>query len=152
MKFHLDENVLTAVINPDGKWNHSEFPHPLVTLDYDEDYDLIAVVICGISDEKPRSNEVTQSRRAYSMGLLGASRHSNMVERKANTIMFCTGCGGYNVELVGTSGYFNSGESYRDGETWICNDCENMITIYLKPHVEDNPLMDIIRQELEDDL
>lgn len=66
--------------------------------------------------------------------------------------MFCTACGGYNVELVGTSGYFTSGESYRDGETWECNDCENEIIIYLKPQVEDNSLMDIIRKKLEDDL
>jgi hypothetical protein len=27
----------------EGAWDHSEFPHPLVTLDYDKDGNLLAV-------------------------------------------------------------------------------------------------------------
>lgn len=51
MKLILDGDVITAILDPNGEWTHSEFPHPLVTLDYDKNYDVIAVVICGISEE-----------------------------------------------------------------------------------------------------
>jgi hypothetical protein len=32
----------------DGKWHHSEFPHPLVTLDYDIDGNLLEVSVVNV--------------------------------------------------------------------------------------------------------
>lgn len=40
-------HTATIVRDDDGVWVRSEFPHPLVTLDYDKDDRLIQVVVCG---------------------------------------------------------------------------------------------------------
>lgn len=41
--------VLYIAIDPDGVWARSEFPHPLITVDYDADDNVI-----GISPAGPR--------------------------------------------------------------------------------------------------
>lgn len=45
---HLnDGQVLYIAIDPDGTWARSEFPHPLVTIDYDADDNLIGISPAG---------------------------------------------------------------------------------------------------------
>lgn len=39
--------VTTSVICNEGTWERSEFPHPLVTLDYDAQGVLLQVVVLG---------------------------------------------------------------------------------------------------------
>lgn len=39
--------TLVNVKRLDGEWDHSEFPHPLVTLDYDEHGRLLNVEVAG---------------------------------------------------------------------------------------------------------
>lgn len=47
---HLNEGeVLYIAIDPDGVWARSEFPDPLITVDYDADDNVI-----GISPAGPR--------------------------------------------------------------------------------------------------
>lgn len=47
---HLNEGqVLYIALDPDGVWARSEFPHPLVTVDYDDEDRVI-----GISPAGPR--------------------------------------------------------------------------------------------------
>lgn len=48
--------VVTVKIT-DKPWAASEFPHPLVTLDYDEKGDLVAVEVCGTDLEVTEHRE-----------------------------------------------------------------------------------------------
>lgn len=36
-----------TIIRDSSDWHHSEFPHPLVTLDFDSEYKLISVEVVG---------------------------------------------------------------------------------------------------------
>jgi hypothetical protein len=45
---HLDDGaVFVITINPAAEWDHSKFPHPLVTADYDADGKLFKIVAVG---------------------------------------------------------------------------------------------------------
>lgn len=55
---HLNEGqILYIALDPDGVWARSEFPHPLVTVDYDAEDRVI-----GISPAGPR---ITSTLDAY---------------------------------------------------------------------------------------
>lgn len=41
----LGENVTKVMLNHEAEWHHSEFPHPLVTLDFDAEDKLIGVSV-----------------------------------------------------------------------------------------------------------
>lgn len=41
--------ILYQIIVREGVWDRSEFPHPLVTLDYEADGNLLAVTAPGVS-------------------------------------------------------------------------------------------------------
>lgn len=40
-------NVVNVALEPDGTWARSEFPHPLVVVDYDSDGRPIAIQAAG---------------------------------------------------------------------------------------------------------
>ena len=40
-------DVFVVTLDPEGTWDHSKFPHPLVTIDYDNDGRAIQVVAVG---------------------------------------------------------------------------------------------------------
>jgi hypothetical protein len=45
---HLnDGHVVYIALDPDGVWARSEFPHPLITIDYDADGRVIGVSPAG---------------------------------------------------------------------------------------------------------
>lgn len=55
---HFDQGVVVYVaLDPDGLWARSNFPHPLITVDYDSDDQIIGVCAIG-----PR---VSPTLRAY---------------------------------------------------------------------------------------
>lgn len=53
----LDKNVIVYK-NSEARWVRSEFPHSLVTIDYDEDDNVISVTVVvpdGLLDESEHS-------------------------------------------------------------------------------------------------
>jgi hypothetical protein len=40
-------DVFVITIDPESDWSYSRFPHPLITLDYDRDGNLIQIVAVG---------------------------------------------------------------------------------------------------------
>ena len=58
---HLNEGqVLYIALDPDGVWARSEFPHPLVTVDYDDEDRVI-----GISPAGPRIDATLDAYKAW---------------------------------------------------------------------------------------
>lgn len=48
MRLSLSEGEIIVIArDEDGEWHHSEFPHPIVTLDYDKDNNLLQVTVAG---------------------------------------------------------------------------------------------------------
>lgn len=45
------ENGLEVTIDPNGVWDHSEFPHPLVTCDFNDNGELIKVIFAGAKED-----------------------------------------------------------------------------------------------------
>jgi hypothetical protein len=43
MTIEVSSEVVRYVNEPEGKWARSEFPHPLVTVDYDADDNVISI-------------------------------------------------------------------------------------------------------------
>jgi len=65
--------VLYVALDPDGVWDRSEFPHELVTLDYNANGRLIGIeaigsaakaaaqsLIGGVTDAAPESNQLRE--------------------------------------------------------------------------------------------
>lgn len=42
-----DGQIVYIALDPDGVWARSEFPHPLVTVDYDADEEVIGISAAG---------------------------------------------------------------------------------------------------------
>jgi hypothetical protein len=43
----MNDDIFNVVVNPDGVWDYSRFPHPLITIDYDRNDKPIQVVAIG---------------------------------------------------------------------------------------------------------
>lgn len=62
----LDDGHVTVVtFDPDAEWDHSEFPEPLITSDYDAGGRVFRVVIVGAVSGLPCSNHIVADGRRF---------------------------------------------------------------------------------------
>jgi hypothetical protein len=71
-------DVFVVTINPEGEWARSEFPHPLVTLDYDRSGELIQIVAVG-----PEAKRLSDS---LAQAVVGGLRSSGSTDAAAEDV------------------------------------------------------------------